>query len=101
MFRLQSSCIQCGMHTVCLEYERLRESYDSAVKHWVQIMLSFDAALVGLAGMHARQRRQKALRERNTADDLMSAHELVCPQCKRKTWKVIAGAPTRDQQIES
>jgi hypothetical protein len=80
------------MHTVCLEYERLRESYELAVNSWVQIMLSFDAALVGLASMHARQRRQKALGERNKADELITAHELVCPWCKRNTWKVIAGA---------
>jgi hypothetical protein len=80
------------MQANCLEYERLRESYELTVKSWIQIMLSFDAALAGLAGMHARQRRQKALRERNTADDLMTAHELVCPRCKRKTWKVIAGS---------
>jgi hypothetical protein len=79
------------MHIVCLEYERLRENYELAVKSWVQIMLSFDAALVGLAGTHARQRRQKALGERNTADELITAHELVCPSCKRNTWKVIAG----------
>ena len=89
------------MPTVCLEYERLRESYESAVKRWVQSMLSFDATLVGLAGTQARQLRQKALRERNAADDLITAHELVCPQCKRKTWKVIAGTQKLASQIGS
>jgi hypothetical protein len=89
------------MHSVCLEYERLRLSYESTVKSWAQIMLSFDAALVGVAGAQARQRRQKALRERNAADDLMTAHELVCPKCKRKTWKVIAGTQKQPSQIES
>jgi Zn finger protein HypA/HybF involved in hydrogenase expression len=89
------------MRTVCLEYERLRESYELAVKNWVQSILSFNAALVGLAGAQARERRQKALRERNAADDLMTAHELECPQCKRKTWKVIAGTQKRASQIES
>jgi hypothetical protein len=80
------------MQTNCLEYERLRVSYELAVKTWVQTMLSFDAELVGLAGMYARQRRQKAFAERNTADDLITAHELVCSRCKRKIWKVIAGS---------
>jgi hypothetical protein len=97
----QISCIKAVMHIVCLEYERLRESYESTVKSWVQTMLSFDAALVGLASTHARQRRQKALKERNVADDLMTAHELVCPQCKRKTWKVIPGTPKQASQIPS
>ena len=80
------------MRTNCLEYERLRVSYELAVKSWVQTMLSFDAALVGLAGTHARQRRQQAFAQRNTADDLITAHELVCHRCKRKMWKVIAGS---------
>jgi hypothetical protein len=80
------------MRTACLEYERLRESYELAVKSWVRTMLSFDAGLRGLAGTLARQRRQTALGERNLADEVMTAHELVCPRCKRNTWIVLAGS---------
>jgi hypothetical protein len=80
------------MRTPCLEYERLRESYEVSVKNWARIMLSFDPALGGLAGMQARHRRQKALGDRNLADEQMTAHELVCPRCKRRTWEVLAGS---------
>jgi hypothetical protein len=83
------------MRTSCPEYERLRESYEFAVKDWVRIMLAFEPALEGLAGMQARYRRQKALGKRNLADELMTAHELVCPRCKRNTWEVLTGAQKR------
>jgi hypothetical protein len=83
------------MRTACPEYERLRESYDSAVENWARTMLAFDPALGGLAGMQARYRRQTALGKRNLADELMTAHELVCPRCKRNTWEVLAGPEKR------
>jgi hypothetical protein len=93
--RLADELRQRGMRTVCPEYERLRESYEVAVKNWARIMLSFDPSLGGLAGMQARHRRQMALGKRNLADELMTAHELVCPRCKRNTWEVLAGSQKR------
>jgi hypothetical protein len=83
------------MRTACLEYERLRDSYEVAVKNWVHTMLSFEPSLEGPAGMQARYRRQKALGKRNLADELMTAHELVCPRCKRNTWEVLPGSQKR------
>ena len=93
--RLVGELRQRSMRTVCQEYERLLESYQLSVKSWIQTMLSFDAGLGGLPGTRARRRRQKALGERNLADELITAHELVCPQCKGNTWKVLAGSQKR------
>jgi hypothetical protein len=47
------------MQIACLEYEPLRESDEVAVKSWVEIMLSFDAGLGGVAGTLARQRGKR------------------------------------------
>jgi hypothetical protein len=88
-----------AMRTACPEYERLRESYELAVKSWARAMWSFDAALGGLAGMQARYRRQKALGDRNLADERMTAHELVCPRCKRNTWEVLTGPQKQDRRL--
>ena len=65
----------------CPEYNRLRQSYEAALRHWGHVLFSLDAHLVGAAARQAAELKQKAFDERNTAKECLRAHALSCPAC--------------------
>jgi hypothetical protein len=67
----------------CPEYNRLRQHYEAALRHWGHVILSPDARLVGARARQAAEIRQTAFGERDAAKERLDAHTLTCPACKR------------------
>ena len=66
----------------CPEYLRLRQHYDAALRRWAQIELSSHRpGLIDASARLAEEVRQKALDERNEANERMRLHEQNCPTC--------------------
>ena len=72
----------------CLEYNRLRQHYQAALRHWGRVLFSPDAHLVGTAARKAAEIKQKAFDERNAAKERLSAHALFCPACNPKLQRI-------------
>jgi hypothetical protein len=60
---------------VCHEYIRLRQHYEAALRHWGHVLLSPVAKHIGAAARLADEVREKALVERNAANDRMRLHK--------------------------
>jgi hypothetical protein len=64
---LRRCVISCGRmrhpnHEVpCLEYLRLRQHYEAAIRHWVHVLLSSDAHLVGALARQAGRDQAESL----------------------------------------
>ncbi len=74
----------------CPENDRLRQHYETALRHWGNVVLSPDAHLVGARARQAAEIKQKAFDERNAAKERLDAHIRVCatctPQLRAKHW---------------
>jgi hypothetical protein len=68
----------------CPEYNRLRQHYEEALRHWGHLLFSLGAHLVGAAVRQATGIKQKAFDERNAAKERLSSHVLSCPACNPK-----------------
>jgi hypothetical protein len=66
---------------VCLEYNRLRQHYEAAIRRWEHVLLAPDAKLVGALARQAAEVKRKAFEERDAAKERLSAHELTCSTC--------------------
>jgi hypothetical protein len=67
---------------LCLQYLRLRQIYDAAFRLWAQIELSSHRPeVIGATARLAAEIRQKALHERNEANERVRLHEQNCPTC--------------------
>jgi hypothetical protein len=67
----------------CPEYVRLRQHYETALRHWGQVLLSPGAA-IGAPARLAIEIKEKALVERNAANDRMCLHKKTCSVCNPK-----------------
>jgi hypothetical protein len=65
----------------CPEYNRLRQHYQEALRHWGHVLFSLDAHLVGTAARKAAEIKQKAFEERNAAKERWTSHTLTCQSC--------------------
>jgi hypothetical protein len=72
----------------CPEYNRLRQHYEAALRHWGHLLLSLDARLVGTVARQAAEIKQKAFDERNAAKERLSAHAVFCPACNPKLQRI-------------
>jgi hypothetical protein len=63
----------------CHEYDRLRQHYEASLRHWGHVLLSSGAEPTGAPARLAAEVKQKALEERNAANDRMCLHKLNCP----------------------
>jgi hypothetical protein len=68
----------------CPEYNRLRQHYEAAIRHWGRVILSPDDNLVGALARQAAEIRQKAYVERDAAKKRLSDHGFACPVCNPK-----------------
>jgi hypothetical protein len=68
----------------CHEYIRLRQHYEASLRHWGQILLSPVAETIGPAARVAAEVKQKALIERDAANDRMTLHKQTCSACNPK-----------------
>ena len=66
----------------CPEYNRLRQHYEAAIRHWGRVILSPDDNLVGALARQAAEIRQKAFDERDAAKNRMLFHQESCTVCK-------------------
>jgi hypothetical protein len=57
----------------CPEYNRLRQHYQEALRHWGHVLFSLDAHLVGTAARKAAEIKQKAF-ERGTLPRNVGPH---------------------------
>ena len=62
----------------CPEYLRLRQHYLAALRRWGQ------TEAMGAAKPEIAEIKEKALNERNAANERMRLHELSCPVCNHK-----------------
>jgi hypothetical protein len=68
----------------CPEYIRLRQHYEAALRHWGHVLLSPVAEPIGAPARVAAEVRQKALAERDAANERMCLHKQTCPACNPK-----------------
>jgi hypothetical protein len=68
----------------CPEYVRLRQHYESALRHWGEVLLSQDSELVGPGGRQRAQLKQNVLEERDAANERMRVHKRSCPACREQ-----------------
>ncbi len=66
---------------VCPEYNRLRQHYEAAIRHWGHVLLAPDAKLVGALARQTAEVKRKAFQERDAAKERLSAHKLTCSTC--------------------
>jgi hypothetical protein len=67
----------------CPEYIRLRQHYEASLRHWGHVLLSPEAA-IGAPARLAAEVKEKALVERNAANDRMCLHKQTCSVCNPK-----------------
>jgi hypothetical protein len=65
----------------CYEYDRLRQHYEAALRHWGHVLRSPIAESAGTSARIAGEVKQKALIERNAANDRMTLHKQTCAVC--------------------
>jgi hypothetical protein len=83
--RIKASEVNMAAAMPCLEYIRLRQLYEAALRYWGQILLSPKATeLFDAPARHAAQLRQNALDERDAAGALLFVHEQHCSVCRAK-----------------
>jgi hypothetical protein len=82
----------------CHEYIRPRHLYEAALRHWGHVFLSPVTVPTGATTRLAAEVKQKALEERNAADDRMCFHKQTCPVC---TPKLKTTHPSRDRRAEA
>jgi hypothetical protein len=74
-----------SMQMLCPENVRLRQLYEAALRRWAQLKSSSKNSDLSAASMRLVQEiEQKALNERNAANERMVLHEQTCPICKRE-----------------
>jgi hypothetical protein len=66
----------------CLQYLRLEERYDAAVRNWAQMTAS--SQLFGQPMPLALKARQRALENKDAAMRSLRVHEQNCSICRRK-----------------
>jgi hypothetical protein len=67
-----------------MEYVRLRQLYVAALRRWGQIPTWKDTELAGVAARQAVQLKQRALEERDAANERMRLHQRSCSECRSK-----------------
>jgi hypothetical protein len=70
----------------CAELQQLKQQYESALRAWGSYEFPLHNEPVGtqVRQFEQLQRKQKALDERNAANDRVIAHKLTCPLCADK-----------------
>jgi hypothetical protein len=58
----------------CPEYNRLRQHYESSLRHWGHVLLSPVTETIDALARLAAEIKQKGLEERNAASDRMCHH---------------------------
>ena len=66
----------------CLEYHRLLQLYEAALRRWEQVLWSSKADVPGIPERLASEMKQSAFLERNAAHERMRAHKQSCSVCK-------------------
>jgi uncharacterized protein with PIN domain len=66
----------------CPEYVRLRRIYESALRHWGQLMWASKVAAPGVPERRDTETKQRAFFARNEASERLSAHQQSCPVCR-------------------
>jgi hypothetical protein len=70
----------------CHEYVRLRLHYEASLRRWEQILLLPETP-IGTPARLAAEIKQKALAERNAANERMSLHRQTCSVCNRHSYR--------------
>jgi hypothetical protein len=67
----------------CAELQQLKQQYESALRIWGEYQFPVHNEPVGTQARQSEQfqLKQKALDERNAANDRVLAHKLTCPLC--------------------
>jgi hypothetical protein len=67
----------------CAELQQLKQQYESALRVWGEYQFPAHNEPVGTQAWRSEQfqLKQKALDERNAANDRVFAHKLTCPRC--------------------
>jgi hypothetical protein len=65
----------------CPEYTRLRQHYESVLRHWGDVLLSQDYDLVRVSALKRSQLMQNALDQRDAARERVCVHKRTCPAC--------------------
>lgn len=68
----------------CPEYNRLRQSYEAAIRHWGQVILFCEAEALGALARQTSEDKQKAYSERDAAKKRLSDHMFTCAACNPK-----------------
>jgi hypothetical protein len=68
----------------CPEYNRLRQLYEVAIRHWGRVILSPDSDSLGALARQTAEIKEKAYRERDEAKKRLSDHVSTCSSCKPK-----------------
>jgi hypothetical protein len=72
----------------CPEYNRLRQCYEAAIRHWGHVILSAHSDSLGALAREAAEIMQKAYTERNAAKKRLSDHMFTCPACNPNWWRL-------------
>jgi hypothetical protein len=72
----------------CAELRRLKRQYESALRAWGGYEFPLHNEPVGTLARRSEQLqlKQKALGERNTANDRVLDHKRICPLCSYQSW---------------
>ena len=68
----------------CPEYNRLRQLYEAAIRHWGHVILTADSDSVGTLARQAAEIKQKAYVERDAAKKRLIDHRFACSVCSPK-----------------
>jgi len=88
VWRLDLVILPTGLEDLilpCPEYVRLRQRYESALRHWGEVLLPQDSELVGAWARQRAQLTQDVLEERDAANERMRVHERSCPACREQS----------------
>jgi hypothetical protein len=66
----------------CPEYERLRQLYEAALRHWGHLLWSSKADVPSVPARLLSEMKQRAFFERNEAHERMLAHQRSCNTCR-------------------
>jgi hypothetical protein len=68
----------------CAELQQLKQQYESALRIWGEYQFPVHNAPVGTQLRRFEQFKQRALDERNAANNRLLEHKLTCPLCAPK-----------------
>jgi hypothetical protein len=68
----------------CAELQQLKRQYESALRVWGEYQFPVRNEPAGTQAWRFEQLKQKALDERNAANDRVLDHKLTCPLCAAK-----------------